>query len=85
MWKPLLGFGVFSAALAVALIGSPIFGEAVMKWAADLEAFLWGSFYSGWIVMPSLFLILFGFGIGFYLVPSLIRQGRQVRHKKDED
>ncbi|PPR72092.1 MAG: hypothetical protein CFH03_01670, partial [Alphaproteobacteria bacterium MarineAlpha3_Bin2] len=41
--------------------------------------------YSGWIVMPSLFLILFGFGIGFYLVPSLIRQGRQMRHKKDED
>ena len=56
-----------------------------MKWAANLEAFLWGSFYSGWIVMPSLFLILFGFGIGFYLVPSLIRQGRQMRHKKDED
>ena len=85
MWKPLLGFGVFAAVLAVALIGPPIFGGAVMKWAADLEAFLWGSFYSGWIVMPSLFLILFGFGIGFYLVPSLIRRGRQVRHKKDED
>lgn len=77
MWKPWLGLGLFGATIAVAVGGPPIFSAAAVIWAADLELLLWDSIYSEWIFMPSLFLILFGFGIGFYLLPAIFRWRRK--------
>lgn len=83
MWKPLLGFGAFLAAILLAIGGPPVWEEIALTWAADLEALLWGSVYSEWIASPSLFLILLGFGVGFYLLPLFLRWGRKPQEIKE--